>query len=162
MRKLKALNVSDPVHYVHSLADKISSNRTALYKSQYGQYFTPKILTDYILENGVINFPPKSFLDPAAGVGNLLVSLIVFCVQKFPNFYNGRTIMATAYEIDETLKKPLTECLVVLKKYLKEKYDCNLEFYVFIEDFVESTISFFERKNSLEHYLHDSSEIGEF
>ncbi|RMG26995.1 MAG: hypothetical protein D6732_20605, partial [Methanobacteriota archaeon] len=152
----------NPVNYVHSLAEEISSTRTQAYKSKYSQYFTPRKLTDFILNNCNIESPPRSFLDPAAGVGNLLVSLIIFCVEKFSDFYKGRTIATTAYEIDKTLEQPLRDSLMVLKKYLKENYDCQLNFSIFIEDFVDSSIALLERKKSLEPYLQDTSDNGEF
>ncbi|WP_052311326.1 HsdM family class I SAM-dependent methyltransferase [Bernardetia litoralis] len=88
------------------IEEKVITERT---KNKYGQYFTPKIIADFMIELADINQNSK-ILEPSCGEGVFLKSLQE---EGFENII--------AYEIDEELVKKLNFENIICESFISAK-----------------------------------------
>jgi adenine-specific DNA-methyltransferase len=121
-----------PAAYADRVGRWYLSERTDARKKEFGQYFTPLQISDFMAGLFTSSAKQMRILDPAAGAGILSCS-------SCESFAAGRghqgTLHLEAYEVDPDLCGVLGKVLQYLSDYLAGKA-VNLKFEVHCEDFI--------------------------
>lgn len=112
---------------------KVSGSIKQETKSQFGQFFTPIHIAEFMAS--LFDQVPEeiTLLDPGAGVGSLSSAFVANVLKN--DFQHIKSIKATTYEIDSRLIEPLKSTLDSLGSHLS-KHNIAFEQNVFNEDFI--------------------------
>jgi adenine-specific DNA-methyltransferase len=109
---------SRPSRYADRLGAEILARKTAAVRKAGGLYLTPVEVADFIADQASTPAVYMRILDPAAGSGTLLCSVVErLATAKTP----VRRVELTAYETDPDLQKGLAEVLDNLKRWAAER-----------------------------------------
>lgn len=127
-----------PSEFAESIGLEYSRNTSDNYKKENGQYFTPKVIADFMSSIASHKSNRISILDPGCGTGVLSCSLIEELVSK-------TDILEIELELYETDENVISKTMVVIK-YLSswlEKRNIKLHYEINQKDFIIDNSSVF-------------------
>lgn len=134
-----------PVLYAERLSNFYSSTVKQGHKKDYGQFFTPVEVAQFMASLVFDNRNSISVLDPGCGVGILACALIESLVDDNSGI---KKINLVVYEIDEHVLIYTKKCLEYLQVWLK---NCNivLKYKIYKKDFILENSQVIENSHSL-------------
>lgn len=135
----------DVMKHVDFLRDTLREEMDRKEKSAFGQFFTPYPVAELMSSMFVCQSPEIRILDPGAGIGSLFAAAVAdFCQRDtLP-----RSIMVTAYEIDDTLIEHLKRAMDLCKA-MCDAYGVEFIGEVKHEDFIDSGAAVISRARTL-------------
>ncbi|MCG8570905.1 MAG: Eco57I restriction-modification methylase domain-containing protein [Spirochaetes bacterium] len=124
------INNLTPSEYAEYLQIEYSKNTTNEHKKTNGQFFTSKIISDFMADLAQPKSDTISILDPGCGTGILSCSLIEKIINN--NISNIELIL---YELDKNVIKETQKTVEFLKKWLIQKR-ISLEVKILNKDFI--------------------------
>lgn len=105
-------------------------------RSELGQFFTPAATAQLMASMVIGEAEAIRVLDPGAGVGILTAALVAEICSR-PN--RPRSVVLTAYELDQSLIEPLSETLAACQRQCEAAgVNCRVE--VVNRDFIEDAV----------------------
>ena len=132
-----------PSEFAEIIGRNYSNSTSEKHKKLNGQFFTPKLISDFMGNLAKPKTDKISILDPGCGTGILSCSVIEKLILKT----NIEEINLTLYEIDEIIIKDTEKVVLFLTEWLQCK-NINLNVEIINENFVFSNSSVFDT-NSL-------------
>ncbi len=132
-----------PSHFADRVGYAYSSNLNKDRKKEYGQYFTPIKIADYMSSLCTkLNETVLNILDPGCGTGTLSCSLVEFLAQKSTIL---NEINLTSYELDANLLPYTNKVFEYLAVWIKKEYPYIIFHYKIINnDFILDNQSTFD------------------
>lgn len=116
-----------------------SNNQSKDYLKNNSQFFTPNDIAFKMIKtidiNNYLNKNTIKILEPSAGFGILIISLIQY-ILDFKRDNTLEKIIVDAYEIEFQISKTLNKNLKLLKYILREEYGILLEYNVINDNFI--------------------------
>ncbi|MDP3113844.1 MAG: hypothetical protein Q8M98_03615 [Candidatus Cloacimonadaceae bacterium] len=110
----------------------ISRGVRLLQRENYGQYFTPHIISSFMASFFPVPIEkPKKLLDPGAGIGGLSCAFVMNILERSPQ----SSIQVDCFEIDDLLIPTLSGNLHSINLSAKVNYS------IFNVDFVKSAVN---------------------
>jgi adenine-specific DNA-methyltransferase len=134
-----------PSEFAELIGLEYANSTSDLHKKRSGQFFTPKMISDFMGDLAVPNFNKISILDPGCGTAILSCSLIEKIVSKT----EIKEINLTLYETDNKLIKETRKVIDFLTEWLKKKGIC-LNVIINETDFVIDNSSAFTANSLFE------------
>ena len=124
---------------------KVQSSIEKDHQAEYGQFFTPPLVSSLMASMFTFYKNRIHVLDPGAGVGSLSAAFIarVIADPRCP-----KEITITAYECDQDLLKYLNDTLMRCQ-LLCEKSQINLTYKIIQQDFIFDAVNVLMGKDSL-------------
>jgi len=121
-----------PANYADRVGQWYSASISPTYKKQFGQYFTPVEVADFMAALLTTRNRPTRLIDPGAGTGVLACAACEYLVsqKKKPS-----QLIVDVYEIDPNPVTILEKTLSYLADYIS-KYDITFKFTIHKEDFI--------------------------
>ena len=125
--------MSNEIDDIDKRRESIANVTSAKHKSHYGQYMTPSIIANFMVKMfRPLNKKQLRLLDAGAGIGSLTAAFIVRAKKE-----NATSIECEAWEVDQTLHKPLRETLDACEQMFRST-DKKIKTAVIADDFVLS------------------------
>jgi len=121
-----------PANYADRVGQWYSASISSTYKKQFGQYFTPVEVADFMASLLSSRNKATHLIDPGAGTGVLACAACEYLIssKKKPS-----RLTLDVYEIDPNLAAILEKTISYLAEYLA-KQDVVFEYTLHVEDFV--------------------------
>jgi adenine-specific DNA-methyltransferase len=123
---------SRPSRFADQLGAEIVARKTAAVRKAGGLYLTPVEVADFIADQASMDSSEMRILDPAAGSGTLLCSVVEHLATVDTPL---RKVKLTAYETDPDLQDALATVLENLKRWAAD-HQIELELRIEKQDFV--------------------------
>ena len=142
------MNIPTPDSFLEDLDSnrlKVQSSLEKDQQAEYGQFFTPPLVSSLMASMFTLYKNKIHIVDPGAGVGSLSAAFIARMItdQRCP-----KEISLTAYECDKGLAKYLNDTLIRCK-LLCENHQIALKYKIIQQDFIFDAVSILMGKNSL-------------
>lgn len=142
-----------PTSYADRVGSRYVSTVTNEHRRKNGLYLTPVAIADFMSNLHDVRKVATRLLDPAAGAGILLCSLVELIVGK--NRDRIQNINLTAYEIDADLIPYLITTMKYLENWCSER-GVTLDVHIECADFVLARAASLEGKNLPSNGVTDS------
>ncbi|MBU5269441.1 Eco57I restriction-modification methylase domain-containing protein [Clostridium cochlearium] len=118
-----------------------SKQKDKEYLKNNSQFFTPYNIALKMIHaidiNNYINKKTLYILEPSAGFGMLIASLIIFIIKNDKK-NSIKTIYVDAYETENKISKTLDSNLKLIKHTLKENYNISFNYNIIKNNFITS------------------------
>ncbi|RLJ72512.1 Eco57I restriction-modification methylase domain-containing protein [Pedobacter alluvionis] len=121
-----------PSSYADKLGLQYTSEVTSAHKKDFGQFFTPNEIADFMSQFCTVNKNRIRILDPGCGVGILSSSLIEYLVSINPEI---EEIELTAFEKDLEIISYAKKSLEYLREWLYRK-QISFNYFLCVNDFI--------------------------
>lgn len=152
--------------FVYTIIKEYKIRTTDEKRTKYNQYFTSQEILEYIHSELIENdemYNVRNILDPAAGIGNLIITTFEYFAKK--GLLATNELHFLLFEIDQDLKQFLEIGMKYFQLLMKNKYNIEISFEIFYEDFIQNYISNFNQENGLDKYFEEKSNndlLGKF